>query len=161
MIAFDMGGTTAKLGAVDNGEVAISPTFEIDPIRYKRGSGLPINTPAVELLEIGAGGGSIARAERGTIIVGPESAGAEPGPVCYGGGGTTPTVTDANLILGYLDPNFFNNGAMTLDLDGAKRVIDQEIARPLSLTTEDAAWGVHLIATNNICLLYTSPSPRD
>lgn len=150
VIAFDMGGTTAKLGAVDDGEVAISPTFEVDPIRYKRGSGLPINTPAVELLEIGAGGGSIARAESGTIIVGPESAGAEPGPVCYGGGGTTPTVTDANLILGYLDPKFFNNGAIKLDLDGAKRVIDQEIARPLSLITEDAAWGVHLIATNNM-----------
>jgi len=150
VIAFDMGGTTAKLGAVDDGEVAISPTFEIDPIRYKRGSGLPINTPAVELLEIGAGGGSIARAERGTIIVGPESAGAEPGPVCYGGGGSVPTVTDANLVLGYLDPEFFNNGAMTLDLDGAKEAIDLEIAAPLSLSTEEAAWGIHLIATNNM-----------
>ena len=150
VIAFDMGGTTAKLGAVDNGEVAISPTFEIDPIRYKRGSGLPINTPAVELLEIGAGGGSIARAERGTIIVGPESAGAEPGPVCYGSGGKLPTVTDANLVLGYLDPEFFNNGRMKLHLDVAKNAIDREISVPLSLSTEDAAWGIHLIATNNM-----------
>ena len=150
VIAFDMGGTTAKLGAVDNGEVAISPTFEIDPIRYKRGSGLPINTPAVELLEIGAGGGSIARAERGTIIVGPESAGADPGPVCYGSGGKLPTVTDANLVLGYLDPEFFNNGRMKLHLDVAKHAIDREISAPLSLSTEDAAWGIHLIATNNM-----------
>ena len=150
VITFDMGGTTAKLGAVDEGKAAISPTFEINPIRYKRGSGLPINTPAVELLEIGAGGGSIARTERGTIIVGPESAGAEPGPVCYGVGGLDPTVTDANLVLGYLDPAFFNNGTMSLDLDSAKQAIDREIASPLSLSVEDAAWGIYLIATNNM-----------
>ncbi|HAU11199.1 MAG TPA: methylhydantoinase, partial [Gammaproteobacteria bacterium] len=82
IITFDMGGTTAKLGAVDNGIPAITPTFEVDPIRYRAGSGLPINVPAIELLEIGAGGGSIARAEFGVIHIGPESAGADPGPIC-------------------------------------------------------------------------------
>ena len=150
VIAFDMGGTTAKLGAVDEGEPSISPTFEIDPVRYKRGSGLPINTPAVELLEIGAGGGSIARAELGTIAVGPDSAGADPGPVCYANGGTEPTVTDANLILGYLDPEYFNDGAFTLDKDAAAAAVTTKIAAPLNLTTEDAAWGIHLVATNNM-----------
>lgn len=150
VIAFDMGGTTAKLGAVDDGEPAISPTFEIDPIRYKRGSGLPINTPAVELLEIGAGGGSIARVSLGTIVVGPDSAGAEPGPVSYGRGGDAPTVTDANLILGYLNPDYFNAGAFKLDRDGAARAIQTQIGEPLALSTEDAAWGIHLVATNNM-----------
>jgi N-methylhydantoinase A len=150
VITFDMGGTTAKLGAVDEGEPSISPTFEIDPVRYKRGSGLPINTPAVELLEIGAGGGSIARAELGTIAVGPDSAGAEPGPVCYANGSTEPTVTDANLILGYLNPNYFNDGAFTLDKDAAAAAVTEKIAAPLDLTTEDAAWGIHLVATNNM-----------
>ena len=150
VIAFDMGGTTAKLGAVDNGAPAISPTFEIDPIRYKRGSGLPINTPAVELLEIGAGGGSIARAELGTIVVGPESAGAAPGPVCYGNGGTEPTVTDANLMLGYLNPDYFNNGAFALDRNAAAAAIASRIGKPLGLSTEDAAWGIHLVATHNM-----------
>ena len=150
VIAFDMGGTTAKLGAVDEGVPSISPTFEIDPVRYKRGSGLPINTPAVELLEIGAGGGSIARAEFGTIAVGPESAGAKPGPVCYGLGSDVPTVTDANLVLGYLDPEYFNDGAFTLDIAAARDAIQSKIAKPLDLSTEDAAWGIHLIATNNM-----------
>lgn len=150
VIAFDMGGTTAKLGAVDDGVPSISPTFEVDPVRYKRGSGLPINTPAVELLEIGAGGGSVARADLGTIAVGPDSAGAEPGPVCYGRGGTSPTVTDANLVLGYLDPDYFNDGAFTLNVDAAREAIQRKIAEPLDLSTEDAAWGIHLIATNNM-----------
>jgi len=84
VITFDMGGTTAKLGAVDNGKPAIVPSFEVDPIRYKKGSGLPINAPALELIEIGAGGGSITRVQEGMIAVGPESAGSEPGPACYG-----------------------------------------------------------------------------
>ena len=150
VISFDMGGTTAKLGAVDDGIPSISPTFEVDPVKYKRGSGLPINTPAVELLEIGAGGGSVARAELGTIAVGPKSAGAVPGPVCYGRGGSEPTVTDANLVLGYLDPAYFNDGAISLDTDAAREAIRQGIGKPLNLSTEDAAWGIHLIATNNM-----------
>ena len=150
VITFDMGGTTAKLGAVDGGTPAIMPSFEVDHVRYKKGSGLPINVPAVELLEIGAGGGSIARVEMGMIAVGPESAGAEPGPICYGRGGSEPTITDANLVLGYIDPDWFNGGAMTLDKDAAAHGIMAKIGEPLGLNLGDAAWGIHLIATMNM-----------
>ena len=150
VITFDMGGTTAKLGAVDDRAPAIMPNFEIGHVRYKKGSGLPVNVPAVELLEIGAGGGSIARVERGMIIVGPDSAGADPGPICYGLNGKNPTVTDANLVLGYIAPDFFNAGAMWLDLDAAKTGIATTVGAPLGLDTGPAAWGVHLIATANM-----------
>ena len=150
VLSFDMGGTTAKLGAIDDGEPVIAPTFEIDPVKYKKGSGLPINVPSVELIEIGAGGGSIAAAVDGAIRVGPESAGADPGPACYGIGGTRPTVTDANLLLGYLNPGYFNGGAMGLDLAAAESALREHVATPLGLTVEQAAWGVHLIATGNM-----------
>ena len=150
VITFDMGGTTAKLGAVDGGTPAIMPTFEIDHVRYKKGSGLPINAPAVELLEIGAGGGSIARVEMGMIAVGPESAGADPGPICYGRGGTLPTITDANVVLGYIDPEWFNAGAMELDKAAAAQGIMEEIGEPLGLELGAAAWGIHLVATMNM-----------
>ncbi|MDE0725679.1 MAG: hydantoinase/oxoprolinase family protein, partial [Alphaproteobacteria bacterium] len=150
VITFDMGGTTAKLGAVDGGSPAIMPTFEIGHVRYKKGSGLPINVPAVELLEIGAGGGSIARADRGMIAVGPESAGAEPGPVCYDQGGGHPTITDANLILGYINPDWFNSGAMTLNREAAAIAIMAHIGEPLGLELGEAAWGIHLVATMNM-----------
>ena len=150
VITFDMGGTTAKLGAVDAGEPAVTSTFEIDPIRYRPGSGLPINIPSVELLEIGAGGGSIARAELGVIHVGPESAGACPGPMCYLRGGDRPTVTDANLVLGYLDPDYFNAGEMGLDHGAAVAGLERDIARPLDLGIEEAAWGVHAAANANM-----------
>ena len=150
VITFDMGGTTAKLGAIDEGVPAVTPTFEVDPIRYRPGSGLPINVPAVELLEIGAGGGSIAGAEFGVIHVGPQSAGADPGPMCYGRGGDQPTVTDANLILGYLNPNYFNAGEMALDLELARAGIERQVAQPLGLDIERAAWGVHAAANANM-----------
>ena len=150
IVTFDMGGTTAKLGAVDAGEPAVTSTFEIDPIRYRPGSGLPINIPAVELLEIGAGGGSIARAELGVVHVGPESAGADPGPMCYGRGGDRSTVTDANLVLGYLNPDYFNAGAMRLDREAAVAGLVRDIGRPLDLGVEEAAWGVHAAANANM-----------
>jgi N-methylhydantoinase A/oxoprolinase/acetone carboxylase beta subunit len=150
VITFDMGGTTAKLGAVDGGSPAIMPTFEIGHVRYKKGSGLPVNVPAVELLEIGAGGGSIARTDMGMIAVGPESAGADPGPVCYGQGGGLPTITDANLVLGYINPDAFNGGAMTLDREAAAEAIKTQIGDPLDLSVGDAAWGIHLVATMNM-----------
>ena len=146
VLTFDMGGTTAKLGVVDDGEPAIASTFEIDTIDSRRYSGLPLSTPAIELLEIGAGGGSIASTDGRTIRVGPESAGADPGPICYGGGGDRPTVTDANLALGYLDPGNFNGGAMTLDPEAAAAGLRRHIADPLGLSLEDAAWGVHAVA---------------
>lgn len=150
VITFDMGGTTAKLGAVDNGEPAVTPTFEVDPVRYRPGSGLPINVPAVELLEIGAGGGSIARVDLGVIHVGPESAGADPGPICYGRGGDQATVTDANLVLGYLNPDFFNAGAMELDRRAAYEGVRRAVAEPLGLPVEEAAWGIHTVANGNM-----------
>lgn len=150
IITFDMGGTTAKLGAIDNGTPAIMPTFEVDLVRSRRGSGLPLNVPAVEMLEIGAGGGSIARVEKGMIAVGPESSGAEPGPICYGRGGAKPSITDANLVLGYISPDGFNAGTMKLDVKAATKGIATEIAEPLNLSVMDAAWGIHLIATINM-----------
>ena len=150
IVTFDMGGTTAKLGAVDAGEPAVTSTFEIDPIRYRPGSGLPINIPAVGLLEIGAGGGSIARAELGVVHVGPESAGADPGPMCYRRGGDRPTITDANLVLGYLNPDYFNAGEMRLDREAAVSGLARDIGRPLDLGVEEAAWGVHAAANANM-----------
>ena len=150
VLTFDMGGTTAKLGAVEGGEPAITPTFEVDQVRYRKGSGLPVNVPAVELLEIGAGGGSIAHTDMGLIKVGPESAGADPGPVCYGRGGTRPTVTDANVVLGYINPDYFNGGAMRLDANAAADAVRQRIGAPLGLDAGEAAWGIHTLANANM-----------
>jgi N-methylhydantoinase A len=146
VLTFDMGGTTAKLGAIDDGVPAIAPSFEVDTIDQRRYSGLPLSTPSIELLEIGAGGGSIATTDGRTIAVGPQSAGAAPGPICYGRGGTSPTVTDANLVLGYLDPGYFNGGSMTLDTAAAAAGIDRAIGRPLGLALFEAAWGIHALA---------------
>jgi N-methylhydantoinase A len=149
VITFDMGGTTAKLGAIDRGVPAISPTFEVDTVNFKKGSGLPLNISGIELLEIGAGGGSVARTKMGLITVGPDSAGAEPGPICYGRGGKNVTITDANLVLGYLNPDYFNGGAMHLSA-GASDAIECQIGRPLGLSIEKAAWGIHCIANANM-----------
>jgi len=150
LLTFDMGGTTAKLGAIDASQPAMLPTFEVDQVRYVKGSGLPLNISAIEMLEIGAGGGSIAQVALGTIKVGPTSAGSEPGPICYGRGGTEPTVTDANAVLGYLNPANFNGGRMGLDLAAARAGIETRIAIPLGLSVADAAWGVHRMATANM-----------
>src|SRR5262245_1207542 len=150
VLTFDMGGTTAKLGAIDGGERAITPTFEVDQVRYRKGSGLPINVPALELLEIGAGGGSIARTDMGLIKVGPDSAGADPGPACYGRGGTEATVTDANLVLGYINPDNFNGGAMRLNLKAAAEAIDRGLGAALKLSTGEAAWGIYTMANANM-----------
>jgi N-methylhydantoinase A len=150
VITFDMGGTTAKLGAIDEGRPAVTPNFEVDAVNYRKGSGLPLNVMAVELLEIGAGGGSIARTKMGLITIGPDSAGADPGPVCYGRGGTEPTITDANLVLGYLDPAYFNGGAMALDSAAAAAAIERQIAEPLGMALHQAAWGIHAVANANM-----------
>jgi len=150
ILTFDMGGTTAKLGAVDNGAPAVTPTFEVDNRHFRKFSGLPINVPAIELMEIGAGGGSIAEADFGLVRVGPRSAGAEPGPICYGRGGDRTTVTDANLVLGYLNPAYFNGGAMTLDAEAAANGIRTQLAEPLGISPGMAAWGVHAMANSNM-----------
>jgi N-methylhydantoinase A len=152
LLSFDMGGTTAKFAVIDRGEPLLAHGFEVDRrYRFKKGSGLPINLPVIEMIEIGAGGGSIARIDAlGLLKVGPDSAGADPGPACYGRGGTAPTVTDADLVLGYLDPGFFLGGAMTLDLNAARQAIQQGVADPLGLSIEDAAWGIHQIVNEGM-----------
>ncbi|MCZ6646870.1 MAG: hydantoinase/oxoprolinase family protein [SAR324 cluster bacterium] len=146
VLTFDMGGTTAKVGAMEGGEPAITPTIEVDGVNLRKYSGLPLNIPAIELIEIGAGGGSIASLLMGLIRVGPESAGAVPGPICYGKGGERATLTDANLVLGYLDPHSFAGGSMRLDVEGAREGIRKQIAEPLGLSLRDAAWGIHAVA---------------
>src|SRR5215207_2232721 len=125
LLSFDMGGTTAKFAVIARGEPLLAHGFEVDRrYRFKKGSGLPINLPVIEMIEIGAGGGSIARIDAlGLLKVGPDSAGADPGPACYGRGGERPTVTDADLVLGYLDPGFFLGGAMSLDVEAAREAI--------------------------------------
>ncbi len=152
LISFDMGGTTAKLCAIEDGEPLISHDFEVDRIyRLKRGSGLPVRISVVDMIEIGAGGGSIARIDAlGLVSVGPDSAGSDPGPVCYGLGGTQPTVTDADLVLGYLDAGSFLGGRMALDLAGARRAIEERIARPLGVSVEEAALGIHQLVNEGM-----------
>jgi N-methylhydantoinase A len=152
LLSFDMGGTTAKFAVIDRGEPLLAHGFEVDRrYRFKKGSGLPINLPVIEMIEIGAGGGSIARIDAlGLLKVGPDSAGADPGPVCYGRGGTQPTVTDADLVLGYLDPGFFLGGAMSLDVEGAREAIGRVIAEPLGIGIEEAAWGIHQIVNEGM-----------
>ena len=150
LITFDMGGTTAKVGVIDGGEPAVTSTFEVDGVNLRKWSGLPIDVPAVELVEIGAGGGSIASTGLGVVAVGPQSAGAEPGPVCYGRGGGRATLTDANLVLGYLDPTSFAGGQIRIDREAAERATGEQIGEPLGLDLPAAAWGVHRIANANM-----------
>jgi N-methylhydantoinase A/oxoprolinase/acetone carboxylase beta subunit len=152
VLAFDMGGTTAKVCLIDDGEPQITREFEVARVwRFKRGSGLPLLVPVVEMIEIGAGGGSIAHVDRmGLPKVGPESAGSEPGPACYGRGGDRPTVTDANLLLGHLDPGYFLGGAMRLDRDAAEATIGRHVAGRLGLSLIEAAAGIHAIVTENM-----------
>lgn len=145
MLSFDLGGTTAKFAVIADGEPLLAAEFEVDRrYRFKKGSGLPIKTQVIEMIEIGAGGGSIAAVDSlGLLRVGPDSAGADPGPAAYGLGGTEPTVTDADLVLGYLDPGFFLGGAMALDTEAARRAISEKVARRLGMSVEKAAWGIH------------------
>src|SRR5712691_1247440 len=150
LVAFDMGGTTAKLALIEDGRPSTTATFELCRVHNAPASGLPMNIHALDLVEIGAGGGSIARARLGVIAVGPESASSAPGPVCYGRGGTEPTVTDANLVLGYLNPEFFAGGALRLHVGAAARAIEERVARPLGLSLEHAAWGIHAIVNTNM-----------
>ena len=152
IIAFDMGGTTAKASLIHAGEATVAREFEVGRIeRFKRGSGYPVRTPCVDIEEIGTGGGSIASIDSlGQVQVGPRSAGAMPGPACYGLGGADATVTDADLVLGYLDPAYFLGGEMRLDRDAAARAIEERIARPLGLSLLQAAWAIHRIANEEM-----------
>ncbi|MEE9419364.1 MAG: hydantoinase/oxoprolinase family protein [Desulfatiglandaceae bacterium] len=145
MFCFDMGGTTAKSCLIQKGVASVVPTFEVGRVqRFMKGSGLTIQVPVVDLMEIGAGGGSIAKVSKmGTLQVGPESSGAEPGPICYGRGGKDPGVTDADLLLGYLDENYFLGGEMKLDKEAARRGVEERIAKPLGVPFIQALWGIH------------------
>lgn len=152
VIAFDMGGTTAKVAVIDDGEPERSDEFEFGRVyRFAKGSGLPLKAPSMELIEIGAGGGSIAHIdELGLLKVGPRSAGSSPGPACYMLGGKEPTVTDADLYLGYLDADFFLGGKMALDRELAARAIEQKLAKPLSVPLTRAAWGIHEVVNDGM-----------
>jgi len=153
VISFDMGGTTAKASLIRNGQPNVTKDYSVGGAAqagtgaFGGASGYPIRTPVVDLVEIGAGGGSIAWVDSGGALrVGPHSAGADPGPVCYGLGGTEPTITDANLVLGRLDPDYFAGGDMQLDLKGARNAIKTQCADPLGISIEEAAHGIVEIA---------------
>ncbi len=151
VISFDMGGTTAKACLIENGRAAIAAEMEAARVhRFKRGSGLPIKAPVIDMIEIGAGGGSIAGIDEvGLLRVGPRSAGADPGPACYGRGGTEPTVTDASLLLGYYDPGFFLGGRMALDVAAAERAL-AGVGDRLGLSPVATAWGIHRMVVESM-----------
>jgi N-methylhydantoinase A len=152
VVSFDMGGTTAKICFIDDGRAQTARVFEVARIyRFVKGSGLPLRIPVIEMVEIGAGGGSIARVDTlGRINVGPDSAGSEPGPVSYGRGGTEPTVTDADVALGRIDPAAFSGGKMKLDGAAAQQAIAANIGAKLDLSAEHAALGISEIVDENM-----------
>jgi N-methylhydantoinase A len=156
IVTFDMGGTTAKAAMVEDGEVARAPEYSVGAgimigSRLLTGAGYTLKVPAIDLAEVGAGGGSLVKIDAaGSLQVGPESAGASPGPVCYDKGGETPTVTDANVLLGYINPSYLVGGALKLNPEKARRVFEERIAKPLSMPLEQAAHGAHLIAASNM-----------
>ena len=155
LISFDMGGTTAKASLVNNGEVSVTTEYEVggsgNVRRWLQGTGYPIKVPVVDLAEVSAGGGSIAWLDdAGGLRVGPQSAGAFPGPACYGLGGQDPTVTDADAVLGYLDPDHFLGGRMALSLDGASSAIKRIVGETLGLDLMQAAQGIVDIVNSNM-----------
>ena len=152
VISFDMGGTTAKICLVDDGQTLLSRSFEVDRVyRFKKGSGLPVRIPVIEMVEIGAGGGSIARVDKlGRVQIGPESAGSQPGPACYGLGGSEPTVTDADCFLGRLDAEGFAGGNLSLQVQAAETAIQNRIAEPLTLDVNESALGMAEIVDENM-----------
>ena len=172
VISFDMGGTTAKVGLIQEGQLKLSTEFEvggqaITPMGEGRGSGYPVRTPVIDLIEVGAGGGSEAWIDAGGALrVGPRSAGAVPGPVCYGQGGTTPTITDANLLLGRLNPAFFLGGEITLDPQASHTAIVRQCAEPLGLDPLHAAHGIveianaHMIGAMRLISVQRGYDPR-
>jgi N-methylhydantoinase A len=152
VLSFDMGGTTAKVCLIDDFAPQASRTFEVARVgRFKKGSGLPLRIPVIEMVEIGAGGGSIAHLDvLGRIQVGPESAGADPGPACYGRGGDKPAVTDANLALGRYEPDLFAGGALKLHVQPALDALDAHVGRKLGLAPEMAGLGVVEMVDENM-----------
>ena len=151
VVSFDMGGTTAKACLVEDGRIEVASMMEAARVhRFKRGSGLPIKAPVIDMIEIGAGGGSIAGIDEvGLLRVGPHSAGADPGPACYGRGGTEATVTDANLVLGFYDPAFFLGGRMTLDRKAAMTAVGK-LGDEMGLSAVETAYGIHKVVTESM-----------
>lgn len=152
VLSFDMGGTTAKICLIEKYQPETSRLFEVDrAARFLKGSGLPVRIPVIEMVEIGAGGGSIARIDAlKRITVGPESASSEPGPACYGRGGERPTVTDADVALGKIDPDAFAGGTIKLNLELSRQALLRDIGEPLGLSAEPAAYAVHEIVCENM-----------
>jgi len=169
VLSLDMGGTTAKACLIERGAPGVAHMLEADRVhRFKPGSGLPIMAPTIDLIEIGAGGGSIAQLNSlGLLNVGPQSAESNPGPACYGLGGERPTVTDANVVLGYLDPTYFLGGRMTLDAEQARRAVETHVAQALNVDLVAGAWGIHSIVNENMAqaarthLIERNRDPRD
>jgi N-methylhydantoinase A/oxoprolinase/acetone carboxylase beta subunit len=151
LLSFDMGGTTAKACLLQDGRAPVVHQLEVARVhRFKKGSGLPVVIPVMDMIEIGAGGGSLAWIDAlGLLKVGPQSAGASPGPACYGLGGEEPTVTDANLLLGYLNAAYFLGGRMTLDIEAAQRAVAR-VAAPLQLSAIQTAWGIYSVVNENM-----------
>ena len=156
IITFDMGGTTAKAAMVEAGEVTRAQEYAVGAgimigSRLLTGAGYTLKVPAIDIAEVGAGGGSHVWIDAGGALqVGPQSAGASPGPVCYDQGGEVPTITDANVVLGYINPRYLIGGAVALNADKARRVLESAIAGPMKMPLERAAYGAHLIAASNM-----------
>ena len=156
VMSLDMGGTTAKASIIEEGQILRSPDHEVGGgmsfgHRLIKGTGYVVRVPSIDLAEVGAGGGSIARVDDGgSLQVGPQSAGAHPGPACYALGGDRPTVTDADVFLGYLNPRFLLGGSFPIDRDRAEEAIKREVASPLGLSPVAAAYGVHVLANSSM-----------
>ena len=156
LIVFDMGGTTAKAAIIENGEPQIVTEYEFrdgisTPSRFVKGGGYTLKVPSIDIAEVGSGGGSIARIDAGgLLVVGPESAGGDPGPACYGRGTQQPTVTDANMVLGFLNPRALAGGSLAVDASLSHRAVETHVARPLKLSVDDAAHGIRQVANVNM-----------
>ncbi|MBL8698053.1 MAG: hydantoinase/oxoprolinase family protein [Alphaproteobacteria bacterium] len=155
-IVFDMGGTTAKAAIIEAGEPSLVTEYEFrdgisTPSRFVKGAGYMLKVPAIDIAEVGSGGGSIAHIDAGgLLVVGPVSAGGDPGPACYGRGNDRPTVTDANMVLGYLNPRALAGGSLAVDAALSHRAVEIHVARPLGLTVEEAAHGIRQVANVNM-----------
>ena len=156
IITFDMGGTTAKASLIERGRLSVSEQYEVGATMSATsplmgGAGYALKLPVIDVSEVGAGGGSIVRIDSGGALkVGPESAGADPGPACYGRGGRQPTVTDADVLLGYLNPQALAGGSVPIDLEAARKAVGDRVAAPLGRDLVETAYGIHLVANTNM-----------
>jgi N-methylhydantoinase A len=163
-LTFDMGGTTAKASMIEDGEMLFAPEYEVGGgmsvgHRLLKGGGYMLRVPTIDLAEVSSGGGSIAWVDKGgSLQCGPQSAGAVPGPVCYGTGGSEPTVTDANVALGYLNPEYLLGGTFPINADAARKALQERVGEPLGMSRTDTAHGIHLLANSNMARALRSVS---